>query len=360
MSKRYLVLEDGSFFEGKAFGGSRFSIGRLVFNTDMNGYQGILCDSANSGHIINFTYPLIGNAGINRDGAESLNPHIFGVIVSDICENPSNFTSRLCLDEFLRLKNIPGIKNIDTRHITKKIIENGSMNACLTDNISNVEVLVEQIKNYLEDENIVSKVSVQKSFHIQNDNEKIIVIDLGSINDIVKELNSKNLDITILPYDVSFEYIGSLNPDGIILSDGPGRPEFIEKTIELCKLIMGNVPIFGIGLGHLVLAKACGCEIEKLKYGHRGSNYPVKNMIDDTVEIVSKNNSYTIDKTKVPSDIRVLYRDVNDDTIDGFDSIVKNITAIQFKPVLDAYINKNKHFETFYKMIRNSKEVKNA
>ena len=360
MSKRYLVLEDGNFFEGEAFGGSRFSIGRLIFNTDMNGYQRILCDSANSGQIINFTYPLIGNAGINRDGAEGLNPHIFGVIVSDVCDNPSNFTSRLCLDEFLRLKNIPGIKDIDTRHITKKIIKSGTMNACLTDNISNIDVLVEQIKNYREDKSIVSKVSVQKPFHIQNDNEKIIVIDLGSINDIVKELNSKNLDITILPYDVSFEYIVSLNPDGIILSDGPGRPEFIEKTIELCKLLMGNVPIFGIGLGHLVLAKACGCEIKKLKYGHRGNNYPVKNVIEDIIEIVGKNNSYTIDKNNMPSDIRVLYRDINDDTIDGFDSIVKNIMAIQFKPALDSYVNKNKHFAAFYKMIENSKEAKNA
>ena len=120
------------------------------------------------------------------------------------------------------------------------------------------------------------------------------------------------------------------------------------------------MPIFGIGLGHLVLAKACGCEIEELKYGHRGSNYPVKNTIEDKIEIVSKNNGYTIDKNNMPSDIRVLYRDINDDTIDGFDSIVKNIMAIQFKPALDSYVNENKHFAVFYEMIKNSKEVKNA
>lgn len=358
--KRYLVLEDGSFFQGFAFGGDNFRIGRIVFNTSMTGYQRILCDSSYSGQIINFTYPLIGNAGINRDGAESLNPYVFGVVVGENCNYPSNWTSTMSFEDFLSLKDIPGISDLDTRQITKLIREKGNLKAKLTDSIENLVEIVKELREAEEDIKQVEKVSIQKAFHIPNDGKKILVIDLGSINDIVKELNKNNMDITVLPYDVTGDYIMSLKPDGVIYSDGPGRPENILDTLSACSSILGRVPVFGIGLGHLLVGAASGFEIERMKFGFGGANYPVRNLLTNKVEIVAKNNLYTIKRTNSSKDDIVIYEDINNKSVDGLLNKEKFCFSIQFQAGMEFEGSINSRYQVFYDLIEAFKGEENA
>ncbi len=330
--KRYLLLEDGTYFEGHALGADNFRIGELVFNTNMAGYQEIICDTSNCGQIIVMTYPIIGNYGINRDGFETIIPSIFGLVVSEHCEEPSNFRSQMTLDDFLKMRNVPAITDIDTRMLTRYIRKNGSMKAVLTDSLEDLDGQIKEIKDYEIPKNFLDMVSITKPFHIPASGNRVVLIDFGSINEILKELNLRKMDITVVPYKTSLKEIESLHTDAIVLSNGPGNPNNLTEEIDLVKQLIGKYPILGIGLGHQLLALASGAKVEKLKVGHRGANYPVKNLETGLTQIEITNNSYTVDMESLKNtDLELSYIGA-DGTCEGLENKDKGIFSVQFYP----------------------------
>ena len=230
--ERLLVLEDGSVYRGKAFGSDNFRIGELVFNTSMTGYQEILTDNSYYGQIVMMTYPLIGNYGINRDDYESIDPAVFGFVVKDYCEEPSNWRSQQNLDSFLKAHNIPGIYDVDTRAITLKIREEGTMRATLCNPDADIDKVVETLKNtdYLHDQ--VSHVSTNKIYPVPNTGKKVVLIDFGAKLNIIRELSKRGCDLIVVPYNTSSETIMSFHPDGVMLSNGPGNPEDLPEVLD--------------------------------------------------------------------------------------------------------------------------------
>lgn len=359
--KRYLLLEDGTYFEGNALGSDNFKIGELVFNTNMAGYQEIICDTSYCGQIIVMTYPMIGNYGINRDGFETIIPSIFGLVVSEHCETPSNFRSQMTLDEFLKMRNVPAITDIDTRMVTRHIRKNGSMKACLTDSLENLDQQIKAIKDFDLPKNLVEIVSITKPFHIPASGKRMVLIDYGSINEILKELNLRKMDITVVPYNISEQEIESLHTDAIVLSNGPGNPNDLTKEVGMIKNLIGKYPILGIGLGHQLLALASGAKIDKLKVGHRGANYPIKNLETGKTQIEISNNSYTVNLESLDdTDLEVSFLGA-DGTCEGLENKEKGLYSVQFYPgqIIGEKLS-NQVYEKFLAIIDEKEEVKNA
>ena len=223
--KRLLILEDGSVYEGIGFGGNNYQMGELIFQTGMSGYQEILSDLSYYGQIVMMTYPAIGNCGINRDDFESLIPNVFGFVVKEYCEEPSNFRSDMSLDEFLKMKNIPAIADIDTREITRKIRDNGVMKAMMADEGADVKAIVDMMKHTELPTGGVAKVSTQKPFPIPSRGKKAVMLDIGTKFAVIREFNERDIDLLVVPYNMSAEKIMELQPDGVILSGGPGSPD---------------------------------------------------------------------------------------------------------------------------------------
>lgn len=349
---RYLVLENGQVFEGKAFGSDNFTIGELVSNTSMTGYQEILSDNSYVGKIINLTYPMIGSYGITREGFENTNPYIFGLIVGEYTQFPSNWKSEMTLDEYLKLKNIPTIEGIDTRMLSKIINKNNSLKATFADSVDKLEEIIKSLKEYKFEENLTELVSIKKPFRIPNNGEKIVIIDLGSSDLVVRELNYRGKDITIVPYNFTTEEIMRIHPKGIVITNGPGNTNELGQLIENLKEMIGKLPIFGIGLGHQIIALASGASLEMLDKAQRGANYPVKNLENNYMENVVKNNNMTVsEKSLENTDLEITHRDVNVGNIDGLKNDVKMINSIQFQPYYIASEKIDSAFEKFYNNI---------
>ena len=331
--ERLLVLEDGSVYRGKAFGSDNFRIGELVFNTSMTGYQEILTDNSYYGQIVMMTYPLIGNYGINRDDYESIDPVVFGFVVKDYCEEPSNWRSQQNLDSFLKAHNIPGIYDVDTRAITLKIREEGTMRATLCNPDADIDKVVETLKNtdYLHDQ--VSHVSTNKIYPVPNTGKKVVLIDFGAKLNIIRELSKRGCDLIVVPYNTSSETIMSFHPDGVMLSNGPGNPEDLPEVLDTIRELIPQTVVFGICLGHQLISLACGAKTYKLKFGHRGGNHPVINLTNGTIEITSQNHGYAVDGTTIdPAIAKEAFINVNDGTNEGLAYEGKNIFTVQFHP----------------------------
>ncbi|MDO5027539.1 MAG: carbamoyl phosphate synthase small subunit [Tissierellia bacterium] len=359
--KRYLLLEDGSYFEGQAFGSNNFRIGELVFNTNMAGYQEIICDTSKCGQIIVMTYPTIGNYGINRDGFETIIPSIFGLVVSEHCEKPSNFRSQMTLDDFLKMRNVPAITDIDTRMVTRHIRKNGSMKAVLTDSLENLDQQVQAIKDFQLPESFLDMVSITKPFHIPASGHRVVLIDFGSINEILKELNLRKMDITVVPYNTTIKEIESLHTDAIVLSNGPGNPNKLTEEIKLASQLIGKYPILGIGLGHQILALASGARVEKLKVGHMGANYPIKNLETGLTQVEITDNSYTVNIESLKNtDLKISYLGA-DNTCEGLENKEKGLYSVQFypHPIIGDKLS-NQVYEKFVSIIEENKEGENA
>ena len=293
--ERLLVLEDGTIYRGFAFGSDIFRIGELVFNTSMTGYQEIITDNSYCGQIITMTYPLIGNYGINGDDNESLEPALFGLAVRDYCPEPNNWRSRETLDQYLKQKSIPGIYGIDTRALTLKIREAGTMKAAMAAADADTDTLVSQLRSadYLHDQ--VKRVSTARPFPVPNRGHKVVLMDFGEKLGIIRELSKRNCDLIVVPWNTDAEQIMEYRPDGVMLSNGPGDPADIPEAIDTVRRLLGQVSIFGICLGHQLISLACGARTFKLKFGHRGSNHPVKNLSTGRVEITAQNHGYSVD-----------------------------------------------------------------
>ena len=331
--KRLLILEDGSVYEGTAFGADHFQVGELVFNTGMSGYQEVLSDLSYCGQIVMMTYPMIGNYGINCDDFESLDPAVFGFVVRECCEAPSNFRSDYTLDEFLKQKDIPGISGVDTRAITRKLRNSGTMRAIMADEGADVEAIVAMLRSSELMHDQVARVSTKNAFPIPNRGKRVVLIDFGAKNGIIRELSRRNCDLTVVPYDTDAQSILDLKPDGVMLSNGPGDPKDVPVAIETIRELMGQVVIFGICLGHQLSALAAGAKTMKLKYGHRGANQPVTDFESGRTFITSQNHGYAVVGDELPAEMgEVAQVNANDGTCEGIKYKKWNCFTVQFHP----------------------------
>ena len=328
MEKAYLVLQNGQVFEGFSFGAKAKSIGELVFTTGMCGYIETLTDESYFGQIVMQTFPMIGNYGIISSDFEGKSS-VRGYVVRECCENPSNFRCEKTLDDYLKGQGIPGIYGIDTREITKIIREYGVMNAVICDEIPND---LTDVINY-KVENAVKSVTTDEEYISKAENEKynVTLIDYGAKRNIIRELNKRGCTVKVVPSSYTAEQILADNPDGIMLSNGPGDPA--ENTFEIgeIKKLFGKIPIFGICLGHQLLALSQGAETVKLKYGHRGVNQPVKEVDGTRTYITSQNHGYAVVGDNLKNG-KVSFVNANDNTVEGVDYPEFKAFSVQFHP----------------------------
>ncbi|MFD1018107.1 carbamoyl phosphate synthase small subunit [Thalassobacillus hwangdonensis] len=333
MVKKQLVLEDGTRFIGRGFGSERESIGEIVFNTGMTGYQEIISDPSYCGQIVTFTYPLIGNYGINRDDFETVDPSILGVVVKEHCDHPSNFRSEETLDEFLKAKNIPGIEGIDTRKLTRIIRKHGTMKAMITDADRSIDSIVQTLEATPLRTDQVRQVSTVKPYVVPGRGLRIVLIDFGMKHGILREFTKRNCHVTVVPYHTSAHEIERLKPDGIMLSNGPGDPKDVPEAIQTIRMLMGKIPIFGICLGHQLIALAGGADTSKMKFGHRGSNQPVKDLRTGKTYITSQNHGYAVDRHSITgTELRLTQHSLNDESVEGLEHERYPVFSVQYHP----------------------------
>ncbi len=328
----YICLENGETFKGFRFGADGDVTGELVFTTGMGGYIETLTDPSYFGQIVMQTFPLIGNYGYIDEDCESRRSFVSAYIVREKCDNPSNFRCEETLDKFLKDNNIIGIYGVDTREITKIIRESGVMNAMICDNPKNADC--DKIKDYRV-EKAVENVSAKKPELYPSEEHKynVVLIDYGAKKNIIRELNKRGCNVAVMPYDTKAEDILKLGVDGIMLSNGPGDPSENTQAVEELKKLIGKVPIFGICLGHQLLALAMGGKTTKLKYGHRGVNQPVKNLKTGRTYISSQNHGYAVVNESVEENGGIVsYINANDNTCEGVDYPDKMAFSVQFHP----------------------------
>lgn len=358
--KRQLILEDGTVFVGEGFGSDCDSIGEVVFNTGMTGYQETLSDPSYCGQIVTLTYPLIGNYGINRDDFESINPAINGFIVKEVCDHPSNFRSQYTLDEFFKAKNIPGLAGIDTRKLTRIIRQHGTLKGVMCGMDVDVNEVLETLKSKELPNNQVQMVSTKNSYPSPGRGYRVVLVDFGMKHGILRELNKRDCDVVVVPYNVTAEEVLRLNPDGVMLSNGPGDPKDVTEGIKMINGILGKVPFFGICLGHQLFALANGADTEKLKFGHRGSNHPVKHLATGKVAITSQNHGYTVTHDSLHNTrLEVTHVALNDGTVEGLRHLDHPAFTVQYHPEASpGPEDANNLFDEFMKLIATHKESK--
>ena len=330
--KAYICLANGKIFEGTRFGAGGDITGELVFTTGMGGYIETLTDPSYYGQIVMQTFPLIGNYGFIDEDCESAKSFVSAYIVHEKCDCPSNFRCNSTLEEYMKKNSIIGVYGVDTREITKIIRESGVMNATICSNPKDFSI--EKTQEY-KIEGAVEAVSVKRPYPVACENPKhnVVLIDYGKKENIVRELTKRNCNVAVMPSSTKAEDILKLNPDGIMLSNGPGDPDDNKDCIEELKRLVGKKPIFGICLGHQLLALAMGAKTEKLKYGHRGVNQPVKNLETGRTYISSQNHGYAvINETVEEIGGEISYINANDGTNEGINYPDKRAFSVQFHP----------------------------
>ena len=357
--KAFLLLEDGTVFEGNSFGMEGEVVGEVVFNTGMTGYQEVLTDPSYCGQIVCMTYPLIGNYGVNLDDIESSKPQVKGFIVRELCKTPSNWRSIESLNEYLARNEIIGLEGIDTRQLTRILRDKGTMKGTIvtSEQLLDIEERLGEVRSYAII-NPVLQVTTSEIQHFKGDGYKIAILDYGFKKNIVRSLLKRNCDVYVFHATSTAEVILSIKPDGIMLSNGPGDPKDCKFQIDTIKELMGKKPIFGICLGHQLTALANGANTEKLKYGHRGCNHPVKDIEKDMTYITSQNHGYTIMEDSLDKEIMIVsHVNMNDGTIEGIRYKNAPLFTVQFHPEASpgpgdtAYL-----FDEFMKMIADSKQ----
>ncbi len=337
--KAFLILEDGTIFEGTSIGSAKEVISEIVFNTSMTGYLEILTDPSYAGQAVAMTYPLIGNYGICSEDKESGRPWLDGYIVRELSRIPSNFRSEDTIQHFLQQYDIPGISGIDTRALTKILREKGTMNGMITTNVyGDLAEPISRMKKY-QVSGVVRRVSCKEKYVLNpkdslNCGKRVALLDLGEKKNIARSLLQRGCQVTVFPCDASAEEILAESPDGIMLSNGPGDPKENREIIqEIQKLYKSDIPIFAICLGHQLMALANGADTYKLKYGHRGGNHPVKDLTTGRVYISSQNHGYAVDAKSLDPEIATpAFVNVNDGTNEGLIYKGKNIFTVQYHP----------------------------
>ena len=387
--KAILALEDGRHFIGESFGATGEQSGEICFNTSMTGYQEILTDPSYRGQIVTMTYPHIGNYGVNSKDTESHTPHVRGFVIEELCEVPSNWRSEASLDSYLKDNNIIGIQGIDTRALTKHIREKGAMKAFLGTGEIDPSEAVEKAasSNSMLGADFVREVTTEESYHWDSDGKEsrqwvlanpttkpdevdgkdhylslpeikynIVAYDFGVKRNILRCLRREGFDVTVVNARTKASDALSMNPDGIFLSNGPGDPEALGDIHKEINLLLGKVPVFGICLGHQVLAHALGGKTYKLKFGHRGANQPVKDLRTGAVAITSQNHGFAVDSDSLPSNTEVTHINLNDDTVEGLRSTDHPTFCVQYHPEASPGPNDaNYFFSEFAQLIDQSR-----
>lgn len=358
LERRYLVLEDGTYYEGYQLGSNDLSVGEIVFNTAMTGYQETISDPSYTGQIITFTYPLIGNYGINRDDFEALTPSLNGVVVKEASTHPSNFRNQKTLHDVLVQYKIPGISGVDTRSITRKIRQHGVLKAGFTDNREDIDTLITTLQDTTLPRNEVETVSTKTPYVSTGSDLSVFLLDFGKKQNIVRELNLRGCNVTVVPYDTSAEEILAMSPDGVMLSNGPGDPDVVEVALDMINGILGKIPFFGICLGHQLFALSQGATSFKMKFGHRGANHPVKDLRTGKVDITSQNHGYAIDKASLAhTDLEVTHIALNDGTVEGLRHKTLPAFSVQYHPeARPGPSDSNYLFDEFMAMMKEFKE----
>ena len=332
---RKIVLENGQEFYGEGFGAQCDAINEIVFNTSMVGYQEIVSDPSYTNQMVVMTYPLIGNYGITDEDYETKIPTIGGMIVREYNDSPSNFRYTKTLSEILEENGIPGISGVDTRKITRIIRSEGSQKVMITDPQTPKEEALTAMRAYELPKDGVARVSCKKKWYSRTANPAyhVVAVDCGIKLNIIRSLNKRGCNVTVVPFDTPAQEILNLKPDGVFLSNGPGDPEDVTPVIELVRVLRGKLPIFGICMGHQLISIACGAKTYKMKFGHRGGNHPVKNLLTGKIEITSQNHSFAVDKDSlggtglVPTHINLL-----DDTVEGAACPEDKLFSVQYHP----------------------------
>lgn len=356
--KRKLILEDGTVFIGEAFGSESSIVGEVVFNTGMTGYQEVISDPSYCGQIVTLTYPLIGNYGINRDDFESINPAISGFIVKEFADYPSNWRSELSLDQYFKIKNIPGIAGIDTRKLTRIIRQHGTLKGALCPLQADDEEVINRLKASELRHDQVKQVSTKTPYPSPGRGRRVVLVDFGMKHGILRELNQRGCDVIVVPYNTTSEEILHLSPDGVMLSNGPGDPKDVPEAMEMIQGILGKIPVFGICLGHQLFALACGANTEKMKFGHRGSNHPVKDLATGRVALTSQNHGYTVEENSIANTpLEVTHVALNDGTIEGLKHKYVPAFTVQYHPEASpGPEDTNYLFQQFLEMIETAKQ----
>ena len=359
---RKIVLEDGRELYGWGFGARNETMLELVFNTSMVGYQEIVSDPSYTGQMVVMTYPLIGNYGITDEDYETGTPTIGGLIVRDYNDEPSNFRFTKTLAELLEENDIPGITGVDTRMLTRIIRNEGSQKVLLTAPETDREEAVARMKATELPRDQVARVSCKKRWYSRTSRHKydVVAVDCGIKHNIIRSLNARSCNVTVVPYTTTAEEILRLGPDGVFLSNGPGDPEDVEPVIQLIRQLRGKLPIFGICLGHQMISLAYGARTYKMKFGHRGGNHPVKNLETGRIEITSQNHSYAVDRASLEgTGLTLTHVNLLDDTAEGVCCKEDQVFSVQYHPESapgpqdSAYL-----FDQFIAMMEQNKEGK--
>ncbi|MGN0536318.1 MAG: glutamine-hydrolyzing carbamoyl-phosphate synthase small subunit [Eubacterium sp.] len=330
-----LVLENGQEFYGYGFGADKESINEIVFNTSMVGYQEIISDPSYTDQTVCMTYPLIGNYGICDEDYETRVPTMGGMIVREYNDLPSNFRYTKTLSEVLDEYGIPGISGVDTRMITRIIRDEGSQKVIICNADVPYEEALKRVREYQIPTDMVSRVSCKKRWYSRTPNHKydVVAIDCGIKLNIIRKLNEKGCNVTVVPYNITAQEILNMKPDGLFLSNGPGNPEDVQPVINVVKELKGQLPIFGICLGHQMISLALGAKTFKMKFGHRGGNHPVMNLENGKIEITSQNHSYAVDvKSLEGTELTLTHKNLLDDTAEGVKSEENKLFSVQYHP----------------------------
>lgn len=366
-----LVMEDGTAFAGTAFGAPGEHAGEVVFNTSMTGYQEVLTDPSYRGQIVAMTYPLIGNYGVNAADAESRSLWLEGFVVKELARIDSNFRSEGDLDSYLRDHGVLGIEGIDTRELTRRLRTAGAMRAVMsTEDLDVDSLLAKAIASPpLEGRNMVETVTCEKPYLWEQDDKsdstfRVVVLDCGAKYGILRRLRSAGCEVTVVPASTGAERIAEMDPDGLMLSNGPGDPEPVAGVVGTVRALIENpprktpLPIFGICLGQQILALAMGGKTYKLKFGHHGANHPVKDLRTGEVAITVQNHGFCVDIDSLPADdVEITHINLNDQTLEGLRHKRLPIFSVQYHPEACPGPHDAKYlFDRFMEMMRKAQE----
>lgn len=332
---RRIIFEDGTYYDGFAFGSDREAVLEIVFNTSVVGYQEILSDPSYTDQGVVMTYPLIGNYGMADDDYETDIPTIGGLIVREYNDDPSNFRAKETLDTVMKRYDVVGISGLDTRKLTRYIRNYGSCKALITSVTTSVEDGVAKLKSTDMAHDQVSRVTRKAicRYNMAGAKKTVVAIDCGMKQNIVRSLNSHGCNVVVVPYDTDAATIEKLRPDGIFISNGPGDPTDVVATIDTVRSLIGKYPMFGICLGHQILSLAYGAKTYKLKFGHRGGNHPVLNVKTNKVEITSQNHSYAVDTASLAdTNLTVTHMNLLDNTVEGVECRRDKVFGVQYHP----------------------------
>lgn len=370
--KAYLVLENGSIFEGLSAGYDGDAEGEIVFNTSMTGYQEILTDPSYKGQIVTMTYPLIGNYGVNAEDVESGKPWVEGFVLKEMAAAPSNWRSQESLTDYLKRHKIPAIQGIDTRKLTKIIRQGGAQRALISTSGDGVQTLLDRVKNIpsIVGLDLVKEVTTSEPYKWREGNYDwpsgyqqkrrfkylVAAYDFGIKRNILRSLVAERMEALVVPAKTPAEEILKLKPDGVLLSNGPGDPAPLAYAIENIKALIGKIPLFGICLGHQLLALALGGKTYKLKFGHHGANHPVKNLETGAIEITSQNHGFAVDIDSLKGLAKLTHINLNDMTSEGFSLKEKFLFTVQYHPESSPGPRDSGYlFQDFSRMIENFK-----